>query len=112
MRPEPLLPGPGPTWFIYYRVDAARADDVVAAARQLIERAREACPGLRSQLMQRPLADTGGGMLTMMEVYHLPASLDAQAGTALGRALAQWAPQLLGEDMAGQRHLEVFVPCA
>lgn len=110
MQPDTALE-PRLTWFIYYRVDPAQVASAMGAARLLMTRISATCPGLRGQLMQRPSADTQGGQLTMMEIYQLPPSLDAQAAAVLRHRLDGLAIELLGSDLAGQRHVEVFVPC-
>jgi Domain of unknown function (DUF4936) len=112
MQTDALPFGAGPAWFVYYRVDPAQAEAAVAAARELLARARTLCPGLQGHLMQRPLADTGRQDLTMMEVYGLPASLDERGAAQLRQTLDQLAQGLMGAHLTSPRHLEVFVPCA
>ena len=111
MQPDSLCE-PGLTWFVYYRVDPDRARSVVKAARRLIGRLCATCPGLHGQLMQRPRGDTQDGALTLMEIYRLPPTLDAPAALALRHTLDGLAAELLGSELARQRHVEVFEPCA
>ncbi|MBN8489353.1 MAG: DUF4936 family protein [Burkholderiales bacterium] len=103
---------PGLTWFIYYRVDPSCEATVIEGARRLIALAAASCPGLHGQLMRRPAHDTPGGELTMMEIYRLPPTLDVLAVSSLRRTLEESANALLGPELARQRHVEVFEPCA
>ena len=112
MPSERAGPVPGTAWFIYYRVEASGTARVIAAAQGLVAEVCAACPGLQGQLMQRPLPDAVTGELTLMEIYHLPPTLDTLACDALQALLLQLATQRLGDALAGRRHLEVFAPCA
>ncbi|MBQ0959420.1 DUF4936 family protein [Ideonella sp. 4Y11] len=112
MPPERAGPVPGTAWFIYYRVDSPQGLKVIVQARGLIAEACTACPGLRGQLMQRPQPDAATGELTLMEIYHLPPTLDAPGQQALQVLLSRLAHERLGAALAGRRHLEVFEPCA
>jgi len=112
MPPERAGPVPGTAWFIYYRVDPALGPQVIPAARGLIAEACAACPGLQGQLMQRPQPDAATGELTLMEIYHLPPTLEATGHQALQDRLQRLAHERLGAALAARRHLEVFEPCA
>ena len=60
------------------------------------------CNGLRAELLRRPGEDANG-LVTLMEVYQMPAAADAAALEA--QAAAASAPWL-----QGARHVEVFEP--
>lgn len=110
-RPPAAVP-PGRRWFVYYRVPAARRDEVLAALQTGQARLRACCPGLWARVMQR--ADTAASSveLTLMECYGSEAATLDLSDDAVRAAIAatvapQTAPWLIGE-----RHTEVFDPCA
>ncbi|HEU4460613.1 MAG TPA: DUF4936 family protein [Methylibium sp.] len=92
--------------FVYYRVRSSHAQALAAAVADMHRTLRAAHPGLDARLLRR--ADEPGGETTWMETYALPAGADPAAlRTAIeaaARALAPW--------LAGERHVEHFVPCA
>jgi len=92
--------------FVYYRVRAADAAVAIAAVRALHAGFRAELPGLVCTLSQR--ADNDAELLTLMETYrHANAVDDAWRRTierAAGESLAAW--------IVGERHVEVFAPCA
>jgi hypothetical protein len=87
----------GRRWFVYFRVAREHEADAVAALRAVHVR----WPALRCELLRR--ADERVEHVTLMEVY---ATHEAQA-VAQQEASDAVAPWLIGE-----RHLEVFEPCA
>lgn len=92
--------------FVYYRVVPDDAAALGAAVRAMHAALASAHPGLQARLLRRP--EVAQGRLTLMEVYARPpagidAGLRAEIDTA-ARALAPW--------LDGERHTEVFVPCA
>lgn len=92
--------------FVYYRADAAQADALAAAVRQMQAELCATHPALRARLLRR--SDTRDGLHTWMEVYALPENANAEIfGAAIEGAAARLAPQL-----AGPRHVEHFVACA
>jgi hypothetical protein len=97
--------------FIYYRVNAAQADDAVAAVSAMQRLLRERHAGLQTALLRRP--ETNDPELTLMETYALDASA-APAGIDAGlqAAIEQQAKQSLSALIAGARHVEVFETCA
>lgn len=92
--------------FVYYRVAPDDAAALGAAAQAMQAALRSAHPGLDARLLRRP--EVAQGRLTFMEVYALPpAGIDAGLRgqiEAAAEALAPW--------VHGERHTEVFVPCA
>ena len=94
--------------FIYYRVRAADAAALLAAAQRWHASLRQQYPGLKPRLLRR--SDDGHALQTWMETYAadplpegispaLQSDIEAQA-----RVLAPW--------IDGPRHIEVFSPCA
>lgn len=97
-----------PELFIYFRAavsDAAAVQQAVAAFQHSL-RARH--PGLGARLLRRP--EAGNGQHTWMEIYTLPAQ--ASADTALIQADIEHAAAVLSGWIVGERHVEVFLPCA
>jgi hypothetical protein len=92
--------------FIYYRVDAVRAAEAIAAARRLQAGLRARHARLCTALLQRP--ETVDGHLTLMETYCLDSgSIDEPLQVEIESAAAALAGLILGA-----RHVEVFEPCA
>jgi len=95
--------------FIYYRVNAR---DATAARSKVLEWQRElgaAHPALQCRLLIRPVEREG--LQTWMETY---AMVDAAPGfdvDALRERIEQGPPDLQSL-IVGERHVEVFVPCA
>lgn len=100
-----------PELYVYYRVPTPEAARLRMAVTALHDQLRHTLPGLQARLLRR--TDAAAGLDTWMETYALPsAPLDTRLADALDAALAQQATawrQLLGD---GQRHTEVFEPCA
>jgi hypothetical protein len=93
-----------PHRFVYYRVPAQAQPLVEAAVRALHHSLCARWPGLRCRLYRR--AESAPDHATLMEVYEgLPSVQAAAEVEAL--ACAQLATWLVGE-----RHVEVFEPCA
>ena len=92
--------------FVYYRVAPDDAVALGAAVQVMQATLRSAHPGLQARLLRRP--EVAQGRLTFMEVYaRPPAGIDPGLRSeieAAARALASWVD--------GERHTEVFVPCA
>jgi hypothetical protein len=92
--------------FAYYRVRPADALAVVAAVRRLQAELQDVMPGLVCTLSRRADGDTE--LLTLMEIYtHADGVNDAwqrDIECSARAALATW--------IVGERHVEVFVPCA
>ncbi|MES2957839.1 MAG: DUF4936 family protein [Pseudomonadota bacterium] len=101
-RPDP----PAAQVFVYYRVRAADLLAVVAAVQVLHARLPTLMPGLACSLSRR--ADAPADLQTLMESY---AHADG-VGPAWRLEIEQHASDLLSTWIAGERHVEVFVPCA
>jgi hypothetical protein len=89
--------------YVYYRVAAGAADEVLGRVHALHERWRAAVPSLRCERLRR--VDAEAGTVTLMEVLHgaSSAQLDAFEAEAQ-RELAPW--------LVGDRHVERFERCA
>ena len=96
--------------YVYYRVASDEAVQAIAAVHALQAELTDGQPGLRCSLLQR--SDSGdtapSGSLTLMEVY----TLEGGIGAALAAQIERSAQARLGAWLLGERHLEVFVPCA
>lgn len=95
-----------PQLYVYYRVRATHLGAAVAAVRGLHATWCAQQPGLQCELMQR--ADESAGAVTLMEVYRGPEGISPawqqRIEREAGQALARW--------LDGERHREVFAPCA
>jgi quinol monooxygenase YgiN len=91
--------------YIYFRVKRGSVADVVAAVRELQAAWQAAMPGLRCELMRR--IDEGGDV-TLMETYACAQGVSVEWQERIEREaavrLSQW--------LVGQRHIEIFEPCA
>ncbi len=97
-----------PQLFVYYRVRAAHRVAAIAALRGLHTRWRTADPALGCELMQRVDGDSATDLVTLMEVYRRGAGVTPAWQERIEReACAALTPWLVGE-----RHVEVFAPCA
>jgi hypothetical protein len=88
--------------FVYYRVRAADAPAVTAAVRAR----QDSLPGWACTLSRR--VDEDAELVTLMETY-------AQAGAVPAAALRNIEAHMQGtlaEWIVGERHVEVFLPCA
>jgi len=100
--------------FIYYRIDAGRAGSALKAAQAMQQGLRDKHPQLAARLWRRP--DEPGGsptneastQQTWMETYSFT---DTGVTPAL-QAEIEEAASALSPFIVGQRHTEVFVPCA
>ena len=94
--------------FIYYRVDAARAQDALVEVGRMQAALCAHHAGLLAELLRRP--GNTDSEVTVMETYTLDAPygiderLQAEIEGAAAQALAGW--------LCGARHVEVFEPCA
>jgi hypothetical protein len=106
MQPDAAATALGGELFVYYRIDPARADALQSAAVAMQDALRAQHPGLAARLLRRP--GLREGLQTWMEVYTLPAGVDAaRLAIAIERDARVLAPLLIGE-----RHVEHFVACA
>lgn len=111
---------------VYYRVAAADLDAVIAAVRDIQRGITAREPGAAAELLVRSAhpstgdADRGAPAgrtpsttadPTLMETYRLDART---AGPRLEAFLAMLAGrmQVLAPRLRGERHVEVFLPCA
>jgi hypothetical protein len=95
--------------FIYYRIAAV---DERAVAGEVLKFQRSLCgrfPGLRARLLRR--RDEGVDKLTLMEVYAGGQS-DGLAGSGGLLAAIDQAAGVIRPTVIGERHVEVFEPCA
>jgi len=97
--------------FIYYRIPVTNA----AAARSQVDafqaRLRDRHRGLVTRLMRRP--DANNNQQTWMETYSFERSTQHSGGvTPALQAEIETEAQGLAELIDGERHAEVFIPCA
>jgi len=92
--------------FVYYRVRAADVATVIAAVHTLQARLQALMPGLSCSLCRR--AEDAAVQPTLMETYMHPDGV----GPAWQRDIERLARDELGAWIVGERHVEVFVPCA
>lgn len=92
--------------FIYFRVERNKSAEVAAAMRDLHAALRVAMPGLRCELLRR--VEDRGDAVTLMETY---AHRDGIS--------VPWQERIEGDARTalqhwpiGERHVEVFEPCA
>ena len=92
--------------FVYYRVRAAGAAAAISAVQAGQADLRVTLPGLACTLSRR--ADEAAEYLTLMETYAHADGVTAAAQRDIERqtraAISAW--------LVGERHIEVFVPCA
>jgi hypothetical protein len=99
----------GHALFVYYRVRASDRAALVAAARAMQARWHARVPGLQARLHERAdAARPQDGTITLMETYAAPKGIAA----ALQATIEDEARAELGRWIVGDRHVEVFVPCA
>ncbi|MBI5271557.1 MAG: DUF4936 family protein [Burkholderiales bacterium] len=110
-RPPAALP-PGRRWFIYYRVPAARRDEVLAALRSAQAELRVQCPGLWARVMQRADTAAASSELTLMECYGSEAPAPGLSDDTVRAAIAATVAPHVAPWLIGERHAEVFDPCA
>ena len=92
--------------YVYYRVRRSDAPALIAAVRELHARWQAAHPGLVCTLSRR--VDDSADALTLMETVAHTDGVPA----AWQNALEREAVERLGAWTVGERHVEVFVPCA
>jgi hypothetical protein len=96
--------------FIYYRSPQDEADRVAGRVREFQARLTAGHPGLVARLMCRP--EVVDGANTWMETYSMnPAHSPEGIAPALAREIEQQAA-CLSSCLIGERHVEVFTPCA
>lgn len=96
--------------FIYYRVDAAHAAEATTRVLTWQREIGSAQPALRdARLLKRPGAQDGWH--TWMETYVLLLAPTGDDTVQLHGRLSR-GPEGLRGWIDGERHLEVFVPCA
>jgi hypothetical protein len=96
--------------FIYYRIHAVQAAAARDAAQAMQERLRRRYPGLAARLLHRPVEQDE--QQTWMEIYALqcdgePAGVTPQLEADIAAEATVLAPFIVGD-----RHTEVFIPCA
>lgn len=92
--------------YVYYRVRPADAPAVTAAVHALHADWQRSMPGLVCTLQRR--AGDAAGLWTLMETYTQPGGVAA----ARQREIERLANEQLAAWIVGDRHVEVFVPCA
>ena len=92
--------------FVWYRVDAGRADAARAAVDAMQRALAASCRGLEARLLVR----SDGAVQTWMEAYARPReSVDSSAGIDAGTEAAIAAAALSLRDLIdGERHVEAF----
>ena len=96
-----------PQLFVYYRVRSDHVPAVMAALRALHAGWQREEPALGCELMQR-VGDGGPEQVTLMEIYRHTGGVTPAWQQRIEREVhAALAPWLVGE-----RHVEVFAPCA
>jgi hypothetical protein len=97
--------------FIYYRVDAAHAQHAMAAAARAQSALIERHEGLQAMLLRRP--ETSDAQITLMETYARNAASEPHGvDERLQAEIEQMLAHALAGFIAGERHAEVFEPCA
>ncbi len=95
--------------FIYYRVDARHAGEAGSTVLGWQRELGVTHPALQCRLLMQPVAREGPQ--TWMETYAIAGPAHGYDMDALLVRLEQGAPQLQSW-IVGERHVEVFVPCA
>lgn len=96
--------------FIYYRSQPAHAAAVQARVLEFQAALCRAHPGLVARLLRRP--EERNGLLTWMETYAIePMVTSCRLDDDLQRQIERHATCLQGL-IDGERHTEVFLPCA
>jgi len=95
--------------FIYYRIPVAQAPAAQAAVLAFQARLRQRHPGLATRLLRRPQAQDQHQ--TWMEIYSLDRSTSPNGITPSLAAEIEAEARSLAGLIAGDRHVEVFVPC-
>ena len=103
---------PAAQLYVYYRVAQAQAAEAIDAVNALHAELAAQQRGLQCSVLQRAggSAATVADSLTLMEVYRLEGGVGI--GAALAAQIDRSAQVRLGAWLLGERHVEVFVPCA
>ena len=96
--------------FIYYRIPVVQAPRAQAAVLAFQARLRQRHPGLATRLLRRPHEQDQ--RQTWMEIYSLDRSISPGGITPLLAAEIEAEAHALAGLIDGDRHVEVFVPCA
>ena len=96
--------------FIYYRSPEHHAPAVQARAHEFQARLCLDHPGLRARLLRRP--EVKDGRITWMETYAIVPMTPVALDDTLQAQIERHAGAALAGLIEGDRHLEVFVPCA
>lgn len=92
--------------FVYFRVERLSEGAVISAVRSLHAARQSEMPGLRCELLRR--VDDDSAVVTLMETYVAEGGVSMHWQALIEReACAHLQPWLVGE-----RHTEVFEPCA
>jgi quinol monooxygenase YgiN len=91
--------------YIYFRVERDSEAAAVIAVRELQAAWQAAMPGLRCELMRRV---DDSGHVTLMETYACAEGVS----TAWQERIERDAEKSLRPWLVGERHVEVFEPCA
>ena len=96
--------------FIYYRAHQDQAGRVASLVLEFQARLAAGHPGLAARLLRRP--EIVDGTHTWMETYSMnPLHSPNGISPALAQEIERLAEALL-PCLAGERHVEVFTPCA
>jgi hypothetical protein len=90
--------------FVYWKLDASRADGAATATAAMQADLLSAHPQLQARVYRR--SDTRGDVATLMETY--ASSEAAGVGPALQAAIEAAAARHLADWCAGPRHIEAF----
>ena len=94
------------TVFIYFRVARESEAQVAAAVRELQAGWQAQMPGLHCELLRR--SDQPGNVVTLMETYWCSGGVSTEWQERIERDVTASASAWL----IGDRHVEVFEPCA
>ncbi len=92
--------------FVYYRVAERDAAAAIAVMGGLQREATARWPGLEAALLRS--TEDSKGRVTLMETYRVPEGIDPGWSIDLERR----ALDVLAGWLVGDRHVEVFHPCA
>jgi hypothetical protein len=95
--------------FIYYRVDAQHVSEAQSGVLEWQRELGAAHPALQCRLLMQPVQREG--LQTWMETYAIAGSAHGCEMNVLRERIELGAPSLQ-PWIVGQRHVEVFVPCA
>lgn len=91
--------------FIYFRAPVADETQMMQKIQSMQRALCEKWPGLAARCLRRP--DAQGGLHTWMETYAAPAGVTGP----MEASIAEAAQALLPPLVAGERHVEAFIPC-